>query len=130
MLNEQLNFSWLLIIKYKEERWIEVGIAKQNGTRGWRFRKLSACPYCEKWESIFWREHQRCGQTVTHEFNEFWDYMSRHTETNIQWTKAVQLLKFDRTGILELFGCEHVFFFKKREKWPQKWFWDYQVSAG
>lgn len=34
---------------------------KQEGTRMWRFEKVSAYPCCIKWERLFWREHTKGG---------------------------------------------------------------------
>lgn len=112
----------------KGERWIEEGIAKPEEPELEdleNFQPINIAknekPYSEENTSGV------AGLSVVKSMWIIWAEIllvwTKGDGDKLEWMKA---LRFDRTGVTELFGCEHVLFFKKREKLPPKWFRDYQ----
>lgn len=125
--------SWSRLVPpdAKGERGIEEGIVKQKGTRIWRFENsqptcivkyekasskkstmgVARQPFDNKFMGLSEQEHCRF------ELKEM--EMGQNEESF--WTSWIW-----QDGMMKLCDCERALFFKKREKWPQRWFRGHQ----
>ena len=96
--------SWFLLTEEGEEIWSGEEIV-QKGTRTWKIGKLSSCSYWKKWESMFWREYQGCGCTIT-PLKKVYGIIRAETlpvwtegdRDGTKWRKAFGLLGFCQAG--------------------------------